>query len=168
MTMQNGLRAGAIGAVIAVILNLVGIIPVVGCCTFILTLVLWVGVGVLAGYFGNKLNPMQTGGDAAKAGAVAGAVTSLVGGVAQTIIFAIQAAVGGSVPALSQISPEQLRQLREAGVDPAILSSVAGILSSVAGVIGVGSCCCIIGTLIAAALGAGGGALSPSFFKRNP
>jgi len=160
MTFQNGLKAGGIGAIIAVILNLVGIIPLIGCCTFILTLVLWVGVGVLAGYFGSKSNSMQTGGDAAKAGAVAGAVTSLVGGVAQTIIFAIQAAVSGSVQALSQIPPEQLRQLRDAGIDPAIFSSVAGV-------IGVGSCCCIIGTLIAAALGAGGGALSPSFFKRN-
>jgi hypothetical protein len=161
MTFQNGLKAGGIGAVISVILNLLGIIPVVGCCTFILTLVLWVGVGVLAGYFGNKSNPMQTGSDAATAGAVAGAVTSLVGGVAQTIIFAIQAALGGTVQTLSQIPPEQLRQLREIGVDPAIFSSVAGV-------IGIGSCCCIVGTLIAAALGAGGGALSPSFFKRNP
>jgi hypothetical protein len=160
MTFQNGLKAGGIGAIIAVILNLVGIIPLIGCCTFILTLLLWVGVGVLAGYLG-KSNSMQTGGDAAKAGAVAGAVTSLVGGIAQTIIFAIQAALGGSVQALSQIPPEQLRQLRDAGIDPAIFSSVAGV-------IGVGSCCCIIGTLIAAALGAGGGALSPSFFKRNP
>jgi hypothetical protein len=160
MTFQNGLRAGAIGAVIAVILNLLGIIPLVGCCTFILTLVLWVGVGVLAGYYGNKSNPMQTGGDAAKAGAVAGAVTSLVGGVAQTIIFAVQAALGGTIQALSEIPPEQLQQLRDIGIDPAIFGSVAGVF-------GIGSCCCIIGTLIAAALGAGGGALSPSFFKRN-
>ena len=80
MTFQNGLKAGGIGAAISVILNLLGIIPLVGCCTFILTLLLWVGVGVLAGYYGNKSNPMQTAGEAAKAGAVAGAVTSLVGG----------------------------------------------------------------------------------------
>jgi hypothetical protein len=39
MTVQNGLKAGGIGAVISVILNLLGIIPLVGCCTFILTLV---------------------------------------------------------------------------------------------------------------------------------
>ena len=161
MTFQNGLKAGGIGAAISVILNLLGIIPLVGCCTFILTLLLWVGVGVLAGYYGNKSNPMQTGSDAAKAGAVAGAVTSLVGGVAQTIIFAVQAALGGTIQALSQIPPEQLRQLRDIGVDPAIFGSVAGV-------IGIGSCCCIIGTVIAAAFGAGGGALSPSFFKRNP
>ena len=161
MTFQNGLKAGGIGGVIAVILNLLGIIPLVGCCTFILTLLLWVGVGVLAGYYGNKSNPMQTGSDAAKAGAVAGVVTSLVGGVAQTIIFAVQAAMGGTIQALSQIPPEQLRQLRDIGVDPAIFGSVGGV-------IGIGSCCCIIGTVIAAAFGAGGGALSPSFFKRNP
>lgn len=161
MTMQDGLKAGGIGAVIAVILNVVGILPIVGCCTFILTLVLWVGVGVLAGYFGSKSNPMQTGSDAAKAGAIAGAVTSLVGGVAETIIISIQVAVGGTAQALSQIPPEQLRQLRDLGIDPALFSSVAGVL-------GIGSCCCIAGTLIAAALGAGGGALAPSLFKRNP
>ncbi len=161
MTVQNGLKAGGIGAVISVVLNLLGIIPLVGCCTFILTLVLWVGVGVLAGYLGNKTNPMQTGGDAAQAGAVAGAVTSLIGGVAQTIIFAVQAALGGTVQTLSQIPPDQLRQLRDIGVDPNIFTSVGGV-------IGIGSCCCILGTLIAAAFGAGGGALSPSFFKRNP
>jgi hypothetical protein len=161
VTIQNGLRAGAIGAVIAVILNLVGIIPVVGCCTFILTLVLWIGVGVLAGYYGSKSNPMQTGGDAAKVGAVAGAVTSLVGGVAETIIISVQVALGGTMQALSQIPPEQLRQLREIGVDPAIFGNLAGV-------VGIGSCCCLVGTLVAAALGAAGGALSPSFFKRNP
>ena len=60
MSFQNGLKAGGIGAAVAVLLTLIGIIPIpfLGCCIFLFTLVLWFGVGVLAGYFGNKANPM--------------------------------------------------------------------------------------------------------------
>jgi len=161
MTFQNGLKAGGIGAAIAVVLTLLGQIPLIGCCTFILTLVLWVGVGVLAGYFNSKANPMQTAGEAAQSGAVAGVITGLAGGLVATIISAIQLASGGTAQVLSQIPPEQLRQLRDVGVDPAILGGVGGVAAIV-------GCCCIVGPLLAAALGAGGGALSPSFFKRNP
>jgi hypothetical protein len=160
MTFQNGLKAGGIGAAVAVVLTLLGLIPVVGCCTFVLTLVLWVAVGVLAGYLGRS-NPTQTAGDAAKAGAVAGAITALAGGLVQTVVSLIQLATGGTVQAMSQIPPEQLRQLREMGVDPALLGGAGGI----AAVVG---CCCIAAPLVAAALGAGGGALAPSLFKRNP
>jgi hypothetical protein len=163
MTFKNGLKAGAIGAAVSVVLTLLGLIPIIGCCTAILTLLLWIGVGVLAGYFG-KSNPMQTGGEAAKAGAVAGAITALGGGLVSTIIAIIRVAMGQTAQALSQVPPEQLRQLREAGVDPALL----GMFSSAGGIIGIASCCCLVGILLAAALGAGGGALSPSFFKRNP
>ena len=44
MTFQYGLKAGAIGAAVAVVLTLLGLIPVVGCCTFVMTMVLWVAV----------------------------------------------------------------------------------------------------------------------------
>jgi hypothetical protein len=163
MTLQNGLKAGAIGAVVAVVLTLVGLVPIpfLGCCTFLFTLVLWAGVGLLAGYFGSQSNPAQTGGQAAQAGAVAGAITALAGGLVQTIVSAIQMAMGGAVQALSQIPPDQLRQLQEAGIDPAILGGAGGV----AAIIG---CCCIVGPLLAAGLGALGGAVAPSFFKPKP
>jgi hypothetical protein len=160
MTFQNGLKAGGIGAAVAVVLTLLGQISFLGCCTFILTFVLWIGVGVLAGYWGSKTNPMQTAGEAAQSGAVAGVITALAGGLVATIVSAIQLASGGTAQVLSQIPPEQLRQLREVGVDPAILGGAGGVAAIV-------GCCCIVGPLLAAALGAGGGALSPSFFKRN-
>lgn len=160
MTFQNGLKAGGIGAAVAVVLTLLGLIPVIGCCTSVLILVLWAAVGVLAGYFGRS-NPMQTAGDSAKAGAVAGVITALAGGVVQTVVSLVQLATGGAVQAMSQIPPEQLRQLRELGIDPALLGGAGGI----AAVVG---CCCIAAPLVAAALGAGGGALAPSLFKRNP
>lgn len=163
MTFQSGLKAGAIGAVAAIVLTLIGLVPIpfLGCCTFILTLALWAGAGVLAGYFGSQTNPVQTGGQAAQAGAVAAVITALAGGLIETIVAAIQMAMGGAVQVLSQIPPETLRQLEEAGIDPATFGGASGIV----GVIG---CCCILGPLVAAALGAGGGALAPSFFKPKP
>lgn len=162
MTFQNGLKAGAIGAGVAIILTLLGLIPLIGCCVSILTLVLWIAVGVLAGYFGSKSGPALTAGEGAKAGAVAGAITALGGGIVSTLISIVRVALGQTTQALSQIPPDQLRQLRDAGIDPALFTSAGGV-------IGIASCCCVLGILIAAALGAGGGALSPSFFKpRQP
>jgi len=158
--MQNGLKAGAIGAGIAVVFTLLGLIPLVGCCISILTLVLWVGVGVLAGYFGSQTNPAQTGGQAAQAGAVAAAITALAGGLVQTVISVVQLALGGTAQALSQIPPDQLEQLEKVGVDPALLGGAGGVAA-------IAGCCCILGPLFAALLGAAGGALSPSLFKRS-
>ncbi len=163
MTFQSGLKAGGIGAAAAVVLTLIGLIPIpfLGCCTFILTLALWAGAGVLAGYFGNKSNPAQTGGQAAQAGAVAGAITALAGGLIETIVAAIQIAMGGTAQMLAAMPPETIAQLRGAGIDPAIFGGVGGLAFFV-------GCCCIAGPLVAAALGAGGGALAPSFFKPKP
>ncbi len=158
MTFQNGLKAGGIGAAAAVVLTLFGLVPIVGCCASLLILVLWVGVGVLAGYFGSKTDPMQTAGQAAQAGAVAGAITALAGGFIQTIVSAIQVAMGATAQAMSQMPAESLRQMQELGIDPAMFSGVGGIAITV-------GCCCILFPLVAAGLGALGGALSPSFFK---
>jgi hypothetical protein len=166
MTFKNGLKAGAIGAVIAAILTLAGVIPAIGwlillCSCLLLIPLLSVGAGVLAGYFGSQTNPMQTAGDAAPAGAVAGVLTALGGGLVQTIVYAVQMAMGGTAQALAALPPEQLRQLRDAGLDPAIVGGVGGLAVTV-------GCCCIVGPLVAAGLGAIGGALTPSIFKRNP
>lgn len=163
MIMQNGLKAGLIGALIAAVLTLLGQIPVVGCCFSLLVVALWFGAGVLAGYFGNQTNSMQTTGDAAQAGAVAGALTALGGGIVSTLIGIVQAALNHSVQAFSQIPPETWKQLEDLGVDQRMFAGVGGIV----GVAGVMGCCCIAGMVFAALLGAAGGALAPSLFKRN-
>ena len=166
MTFKNGLKAGAIGAVIAVLLTLIELIPVpfLGCCIFLVLLVLWAVVGVLAGYFGNQSNPNQTPGEAAQAGAVAGVITALAGGLISTIMSAIQVATGNTARAFAQLPPETWQQLRDAGIDPNTFMAGSGV-----GIILVTvGCCCIVGPLLAAGLGAIGGALAPSIFKRNP
>lgn len=163
MTMQNGLKAGLIGALIAAVLTLLAQIPVVGCCFSLLILAVWFGAGVLAGYFGNQTNPMQTTSDAAQAGALAGAITALGGGIVSTLINIVQVALNRSAQAFSQVPPETWRQLRQMGIEQRMFMGAGGIVA----VAGVMSCCCVFGIVFAALLGAGGGALSPSLFKRN-
>jgi len=163
MTMQNGLKAGLIGALIAAVLTLLGQIPVVGCCFSLLVLVVWFGAGMLAGYFGNQTNPAQTTSDAAQSGAVAGALTALGGGIVSTLVGIVQVALNRSVQAFSQVPPETWRQLRQMGIEQRMFMGAGGIV----GVTGVMSCCCILGIVFAVLLGAGGGALAPSLFKRN-
>ena len=62
---QAGLKAGAVGAGVIVLLNLIGLIPCAGCVTCILGLLAYVGAGALAAYW---LPPTRTAGQGAGAG----------------------------------------------------------------------------------------------------
>jgi hypothetical protein len=153
MDMQAVLKAGGVGAAILVVLSLLGLIPCVGCITFFLTLIAYVGIGVLAAYW---MVPPRTGSGGAVNGAVAAVVAALVGGLVGMILNSIYFALTGSAQlgqALADIPPEQLAALSEAGIDPSILAGGAGI----AGVLGIGAICCLVGLLIASVLGAAGG-----------
>ena len=146
-----GLKAGLVGAAVAVVLSLLSAVPCLGCITGILGLVLYVGAGVLAAYW---LTPPRTVGDGAGAGAIAGVITALAGGVMSMIVGAARFAMtGGSAAVMSQIPPESLRQLQQAGVDPSLFASMGGV-------IGISAVCCIAGLLVAAVLGAVGGMIT--------
>jgi hypothetical protein len=130
--MSPWLKAGLVGAVVLVVLNLLGLIPCVGLVTCILGLVAYAGIGALAAYW---LPPVRMAGQ----------------GV-QTIIATIQMAVTDTAAILSQIPAESLQQLEQAGVDPALfVGPTAGVM--------IGSFCCIGGLILAAILGAIGGAI---------
>jgi hypothetical protein len=147
---KAGLRAGLVGAVVAAVLSLLGLVPCLGCIASILGLLWYVGVGVLAAYW---LQPPRTTGEGAGAGAIAGLITALVGGVVGMIVGAVQFTIAGGPRAiLNQIPPEALRQLRDAGIDPRMFASMGWV-------IGVGAICCGFGLVLAAVLGAGGGAV---------
>lgn len=147
---KAGLKAGLVGAVVAAVLSLLSLVPCLGCVTGILGLLWYVGVGVLAAYW---LEPPRTTGDGAGAGAIAGVITGLVGGVVGMIVGAIQfSTAGGPASVMSQIPPEALRQLQDAGIDP-------GMFASIGGVLGVSAVCCVFGLVLAAVLGAVGGAI---------
>jgi hypothetical protein len=144
---NTALKAGAIGGAVAVVVSLISLIPCVGCVSFILSILVYLGTGALAAYW--LPAPRETG-SAAGAGAIAAVIAGFIGGAINAIIAAIQVAITGSAQMLSQIPPEQLQQLQDAGIDPSLLVGIPGVLIC-------GSGCCLVGLIIAAALGAIGG-----------
>jgi hypothetical protein len=153
---QAGLKAGAVGAGVMIVLNLIGLIPCAGCITCILGLLVYVGAGALAAYW---LPPTRTAGEGAGAGAIAGVVAGIVSGIVSMVIgaaqFAISGGPGATMRQMNQIPPEVMRQLNEIGVDPSLFTGGVGI----AGVIGISAACCVIGFILAAILGAIGGVI---------
>ena len=156
---QGGLKAGIIGGVIAVVLILVNLIPCLGwaiCCLG--SLVLMVGVGALAVNFGGP--EIATSTEGAGAGAIAGAITAFIGGIANLLVSLVSTLFlhGTDVMAraLAQIPPEVRRQLWEMGLDLRLLTRQGtGVVGTLVG----GSLSCVLWIVVAACLGALGGIL---------
>jgi hypothetical protein len=147
--MSGWLKAGLIGGGILIVLQLIGLIPFLGCLTLPLTILTYIVVGVLAASY---LPPVRQAGQGAGQGVLASLVAQFIGGIVGLIIAIIQAASGATANILSQIPPEALRQLRSAGVPANMLIGTLG--ASICG-----SVCCVIGIVTAAVLGAIGGAV---------
>ncbi len=162
MDMQAILKAGGVGAAVLIVLNILGLIPCVGCITFFVALAAYVGIGVLAA---NWMTMPRNGNSGALNGALATGVAALIAGIVGLIINAIYFTVtGGSAQfaqALSEMPPEALAAFQDAGLDPSIFMGGMGIV----GVLGIGTICCGLWAVIAAGLGAGGGAFWGS---KNP
>jgi hypothetical protein len=147
--MSPWLKAGLVGAAVLVVLNLLGMISWVGLITCCLGLLAYVGIGALAAYW---LPPVRDAGQGAGQGALAAVLAALIGGIVNTIGSTIQMAVTDTAALLSQIPPESLQQLEQMGIDPAALTGpTSGAI--------VGSTCCVGGLILAAILGAIGGAV---------
>lgn len=157
--MSSSLKAGLIGAAVAVVLSLFSLIPCLGCIASLLALVLYVGVGVLAAYW---MKPPRDAGRAAGAGAVAGLITALGGGLTTIVINALRFSVGNAQATLQrqlrQLPPGLLEQWRDLGIDPRVLARPGWAVGSSA-------VCCGLGMVLAAALGAAGGAIYVSLSK---
>jgi len=153
---QAGLKAGLIGGVIALVLALIGQIPCLGGLLVCFgTLVLWIGVGAWAVSLGGE--EIQTVGEGAGAGAVAGVVTATIGGVVNIVIGLVRATIFGAAAAasaLGQIPPEAWRALRDLGIQPSLFVRWT---TGFGGQLVCGSLCCLIGIAIAAILGGLGG-----------
>jgi hypothetical protein len=157
MTGKAGLKAGLIGAGAILVMTLLNQIqiPGIGCVCCPLTLLVYAGIGVLAGYY---LVPPRTPGAGAGAGAIAGLVSGAVGGIIWIVALAIQMAMTDTADIMSNIPPETLRQLTELGVDPQAFAALSG---PVGGAL-TGGMCCLSGLAIGAGLGAIGGAIFSS------
>lgn len=147
--MSPWLKAGLVGAAVLAVLSLLGMIPCVVFITCILGLLAYIGIGALAGYW---MPPPREAGAAAGQGALAATLAAFVGGLVNTIIWTVQFAVTDTAALLSQLPPESLQQLEQAGVDPILFTGPSFGA-------GVGSVCCIVGLIFAAILGAVGGAV---------
>ncbi|MBL7201502.1 MAG: hypothetical protein ISS56_15290 [Anaerolineae bacterium] len=114
MVGKAGLKAGLIGAAVMVVVTLLNqfILPLTGLWSFLacgISIVLYFGFGVLAGWF---LEPERTAGKGAKAGAIAGLVSAVVGGVVGAVIMLVRVMTGGQIPGLD---PQQMQMLAESG-----------------------------------------------------
>lgn len=120
--MTNGaLKAGLVGAAIAIGLQLIGLIPCIGGIISCLgLLVLAIGVGILAVRMATE--PIPTSGLAAGGGAIAGAITGAVSSVLSTIVGLIQLTLGIGMGNLANwyryMPPEALAQMHRYGIDP--------------------------------------------------
>jgi hypothetical protein len=155
MAGKAGLKAGLIGAAVMLVLTLLNQIPGVGCFCCPVSLLVYAGIGALAGYF---LTPPRVASQGAGAGAIAGVISGAVSGLIWIIAMAIQVALAGSGEIVSAIDPQQLEQLTEIGIDPEILA----IFSGIGGVALGGGLCCLTGLALGAGLGAAGGAIFAS------
>lgn len=142
-------KAGGVGAGVLLVLNLLGLIPCVGCITLILTLLVYVGVGVLAALW---MKPPRDGASGAKHGAVAALAAGLISGLVNMVLAGIQFSISGTsqmTEVINNLPPDQAAALAQAGISPAALG--------VGAVLGLSAGCCLLGILIAAGLGALGG-----------
>ena len=149
--MKPGVKAGLIGGAVLVVLDLLGLVPVLGCVSLPLQLLAYVAVGALAGFW---LAPRREGGRAAGQGAIAGLIAAAIGGIVSVALAPVTLALSGGPQAiLSQLPAESLEALRSAGIDPnAVINS-----GTTAGLTAI--CCVPVGLLLGAGLGALGGAI---------
>ena len=147
--MSGWLKAGLIGGGVLIVLQLIGLVPFLGCVTLPLTILVYIAAGAWAA---SSLPPVRQAGKGAGQGALAALVAQVIGGIVGLIIAIVQAASGATARALAQIPPEALQQLQDAGIPSDMLFGTVG--ASI-----IGSLCCLTGIVVAAILGAIGGAI---------
>ncbi len=138
MVGKAGLKAGVIGLVIMMVMTLLNQFVLIG-MSRVFTLVscgidlfIYACIGVLAGFF---LTPPRTPNQGAGAGAIAGLLGGVVSSVIGIVIFAVRLSSGQPLPG---IDPQQMQQLAETGVNPAIFA-VSGSVGALCGLgVGVG------------------------------
>jgi hypothetical protein len=113
---KAGIKAGLIGLVILLIVTaLNNLLSISGILMYVLCglgIMIYVGIGTLAGLF---LIPPRTPGKGAGAGAIAGLIGSGVNGTASLIITFIRLSHGLG---MAGVTPQQMQQLLDAGYNP--------------------------------------------------
>jgi hypothetical protein len=115
---KAGIKAGLIGLVILLIVTtLNNLLPISGILVYVLCglgIMIYVGIGALAGLF---LIPPRTPGKGAGAGAIAGLIGSGVNGTVSFIITSIRLSRDLG---MAGVTPQQMQQLLDAGYNPQV------------------------------------------------
>ena len=145
------LKAGLIGAGIVLLLNLIGIVPVIGCIGLPLEMIAYVAIGAMAAFW---IALRREVGRAAGQGALAGLIAGAASGILRAILTPLSMQLSGGTSAiLSQVPAESLRQLEQAGIDPNVIfggGTMAGLMLV---------CCLPLGLLLGAGLARLGGVI---------
>lgn len=149
----SGLKAGLAGSAGLLLVLLISLIripfPLGTCLVTLGFVVVWIGTGVLAGILAE--HEIQTRRQAVGAGAMAGLVAGVGGGIAGMAIAAFGILfpdLGDGV--LAQFSPAQIEALSQVGIVPDTIRLVGSVLSAL-------MACGVGGAAVSVALGALGG-----------
>ena len=145
--MSNWLRAGLVGAVAVAVLQLLAVIPCVGCLTWFLLYLAYGCIGALAAYW---MPPLRQPGRAAQQGALAGAIAGAIGGTVLVIL-----AVGVATILLPLEFFGYFMEGASIGPSAQFWETLAGLTRSIA----FATSCYAVGVGMAAGLGALGALL---------
>ena len=145
MAGKAGLKAGLIGTAIMLVITVINqVLPISGGLTYVICgvqLVIYAGIGVLAGFL---LAPPRTPGKGAGAGAIAGLISGAIPGVIGYVILLIRLSRGLAIPG---VDAQQMQQLAQSNMDLRVLA-IPGMICGVA----VGAGAAAIGGAILAAV----------------
>jgi len=157
--MSAWLKAGLIGGAILFVLDLLGQIRIVGCCTWVLMLIVYVVVGVMAASY---MNPPRDTGKAAGQGALAAVMASFIGGLINLIISLIRVAFWTTSQVgqiWTDLPPDVRYMLRDMGLEPEMVTKFNSFMAGIGGTTICGSICCVTSVIVAAILGAIGASI---------
>jgi hypothetical protein len=142
------LKAGLFGTGVMLVWTVIGrLVPIAGVWVWVssgLSLLMYAGIGLLAGVF---LRPPRAPGKGAGAGAIAGLISGLIAGGVGIGILMAQIAGGGNVPAMSTEQMAQIRQVSASGIPLPVLLAPSAVC-----VMAIGSGLAAIGGAILAAV----------------
>ena len=131
MAGKAGLKAGLIGLVVLLVMTVINnLLPISGGLVYVLcgiSMLIYVGIGVLAGFF---LAPPRVAGQGAGAGAIAGLISGAINGVVGFIIISVRLAQGLGYPGLDA---QQMQQLNEMGMNLQLLAIPGAVCGAAIG-----------------------------------
>lgn len=135
---KAGLKAGLIGGIVLAVIaaiNQLWLVRIAQTFSWIvcgINLLIYLAIGVWAAAL---LAPPRTTGDAAKAGAIAGVLCSLLSGIVSLALTAYTLVTTGSLPG---VTPEQMDLLQQSGISTGALIASSGFGMVCGLLIGIG------------------------------